>query len=635
MAEAKKFIEHETDFQGRYASSTFDTLRQAYRPVRTPILWFLLIGFIGRILLLSNANLIGIWVDSLCRAPAQCQPIPAYFAGFTSQKFLVLLTILTTIGFFCTLTYRIGFSRNSARAVSQIYDEVTLRTSRLTMRFFDTTPAGRIMTRFSSDYGNVFRVFGGPLAEFFAIIFDLLAISVLICFSSPILIPIFLLVGFLNYQIYRANRDLLRRERRAVSSIRSPSIAHFAETAYGASSIRIFTRQNSFYERFAKLNDSYLAQRLQTYRAVLGFSMKMSLMSLFLLLLTGLGGYFLLTHHLMSVGAMGVAFAFIALAGTSMQMFFEWMAQFEEAMTGIERLDHYLRMPLERGLRLPSTQQFETGHPVYSKEDEDRLLETRLTSKVCASVQLDDLWFRYDPELPHVLKGINLFVAPGEKLGIVGRTGSGKSSLVQALFYLYPFERGRILLDGRAPNLSSSASADIDLQTYRQAIAYISQEPTLFRGTLRENLSLHADFSDRQLTAVLNRVGLQPWLNRQSETLDAPIDERGRNLSAGERQLICMARCLLQESPIVVMDEATSSVDPQTEELMVLATQELFADRTQIIIAHRLSTLQNCDRILWLQNGEIKMLDRPERVLPVFQISELSEDLSTTSEFLH
>jgi ABC-type multidrug transport system fused ATPase/permease subunit len=155
-------------------------------------------------------------------------------------------------------------------------------------------------------------------------------------------------------------------------------------------------------------------------------------------------------------------------------------------------------------------------------------------------------------------------------------------------------------------------------------MAFISQEPILFQGTLRGNLDIEGREKEEKLVAVLRKVGLWDWVQENPLGLEMVIEERGKNLSLGERQLLCMARCLLQEAPIVIMDEATSSVDPQSEEILVRATEEFFSDRTQIIIAHRLSTLQKCDRILWLQNGEIVALGPTSEVLPRFEKTNLT-----------
>jgi ABC-type multidrug transport system fused ATPase/permease subunit len=626
MAKAKSFLDQETSFRGQYSKDVFKTLYLAYKPFLGRVSVLVVLGFLGRILMLSNANVVGFWVDELCKTSGavQCHPVPSLFAGFSNRDFLYTLIAMTGLGFICTAFYRIIFSRLSAEAVSRLYDEVTLRTSRQPIQFFDQNPVGRIVTRFSSDYGNVFRLFGGPLAEFFAIIFDLTSMLILVCLASPYYIPIIILIGVINYTIYRLNRERLRNERRELSASRSPSIAHFSETTQGATIIRVFARQSVFLERFLSLNDRYLKQRLRTQKAVMGFSIQMSATTGLLLLVTGVAGYKLLQMGFVSVGSIGVAFTFIVLSGTSIQMFFEWLAQFEEAMTGVERLDNYLRRPLEPGLKLPPGRQFATNHPTYGVNEDAELKRKNLVSNPSASIEVNDLWLRYGEDLPFVLKGLNFVIRPGEKVGIIGRTGSGKTSFVQALFRLYPFEKGRILIDGREPEAGQVSSADtVDLSLFRRSIALISQEPTLFRGTVRENLDLPGKLSEDALMDALERVGLDDWIATHPRGLETIVEERGRNLSAGERQLLCMARCLLQEAPIVVMDEATSSVDPQSEEIMVKATREFFEDRTQIIIAHRLSTLEHCDRVLWLDQGLVRMFDIPSRVIPVFQQTAL------------
>jgi ABC-type multidrug transport system fused ATPase/permease subunit len=602
-------------FTGKYSSEVLETLKFAYGRFLFPIVGLALLGWIGRVLLLFNANIVGYWVDSLCKAPQQCKPVPHMFQGLENKDFVLILLLVTTAGFVLTTTFRISFSRFSSQAVSLFYDEVTLRTSRLPIRFFDVTPVGAIVTRFSNDYGNVFRIFGGPLSEYFIIIFDLTSMFVLIGAASMWYWPLVILIGFCNYGIWRLNRDRLREERRELSAVRGPAIAHFSETTQGASTVRVFSRQRSFFERFEQLNDAYLARRKSTYKASLSFSYQMNSLSALLLLLTGISGIYFVNHGWVSVGSVGVAFTFIVLSTVSIQMFFEWMSQFEEAMTGVERLDHYLRLQLEPGLQLPVETVFPTPHP---KRKPDENLSSPFVGKKSAVVHFENIKFRYNDDLPLVLNGIDFTVQAGERLGIVGRTGSGKSSLIQALFHLYPIESGRISIDGFSPRIDANcptAPNEVDLSVFRQAIAFIAQEPTLFRGTLRENLSLGKDCSVEQLKNVLAKVDLLSWLDEQEEGLNMFIDERGRNLSLGERQLLCMARCLLQDAPVIVLDEATSAIDPQSEEILVRATGEFFKDRTQLIIAHRLSTLEACDKILWLKEGEVYKLGPAQSIL--------------------
>ncbi|MNK73485.1 putative multidrug resistance ABC transporter ATP-binding/permease protein YheH [compost metagenome] len=603
---------------GGFSKTIYETLNFAYGPFKTRIGLCVLVGLLGRGLLLANTNVIGYWVDSFCKSPQICKPLPGFMQSFTSQNFIFMLLAMSLGGFALTMSFRVIFSRLSARAISTFYDEVTLRTSRLPMSFFDATPAGRIITRFSSDYGNIFRLFGGPLAEFFSIVFDLIMMVALITLASPIYLIFVAFIAVMNYLVYKLNQSKLRSARRELSASRSPSIAHFAETTQGASTIRSFRRQRSFNARFENLDRYFLSQKLRTTKQLIGFSLQMNSLTALLLLITGVSAYFMVEKGWASVGSVGVAFSFIALSGTTVQMFFEWLTQFEEAMIGVERLDQYMRMDMEPGNYLPSSTQFKTGHPTYSASVEKYLEHRRLTEDKSASVQVEDLWFRYRKDLPWVLKGVNFEVKAGERLGIIGRTGSGKSSLIQALFYLYPIDKGQVSINTHSPKLSED-STGVDLNLYRRSMAFISQEPVLFQGTLRNNLDIQESLPEERLKAVLVQVGLWDWVSAQHMGLDMKIEERGKNLSLGERQLLCMARCLLQEAPIVIMDEATSSVDPESEEILVRATEEFFSDRTQIIIAHRLSTLKKCDRILWLQNGEIVALGPVHEVLPRFE----------------
>lgn len=602
-----KYFEKDSGTTEGYSDNVFKTLHLAYSPTYKILSLILLSGFIGRLSIMANANVIGLWVDSF--SEKQCTPT-YWFSCLSSSQYLVMLSVLVFFGFFLTLIFRVGFSRVSAAAVSRLYDEVTLRTSRLPMSFYDVTPAGRIITRFSSDYGAVFRLFGGPLAEFIGIIFDLVAMTLLISFASPFYLPFVAVVAALNYVVYRINRESLRKERRLLSASRSPSIAHFAETTQGAATIRAFSQEKTFDSRFVKLNDFYLNQKLRTVGKLSLFSFYMNSLTALLFLIVGFAAFYMISHGVVSVGSVGVAFTFIMLSGNTIQMFFEWMAQFEEAMIGVERLDRYLRRDIEPNSKLPATASFETGHPRYSRPP-----TSTKASPQNAQVSFSDVSFRYAEDLPFVLKNLNFEVKPGERFGIVGRTGSGKSSLIQVLFNLYPLDQGAITVDKQCP-------PNIDLIEYRKNIALITQEPVLFKGSLLENLTLDDSLPTEQIISALDKVGLK-YLAETEQGLAYAIEERGRNLSAGEKQLICMARCLLQNAPVVVMDEATSSVDPQSEEVLVKATEVFFSGRTQIIVAHRLSTLQHCDRILWLQKGEVKMIGTPAEVLPIFERSRL------------
>lgn len=606
----------DTQFSGGYSSQVYQTLYFAYRPFLFRCIFFILFGVLGRFLLLSNANITGLWVDSLC-PNSHCDTANLDMFSPLSIQFFYLLIAATALGFICTSTFRVGFSRLSARAVSQLHDEVVLRTSRYPMSFFDVTPVGRVVTRFSSDYGNVFRLFGGPLAEFISIIADLTCMVVLTTIASPYYLPWILLAILFNFFVYRYNRDSMRKERRILSSLRSPSIAHFAETVQGASSIRAFLKSHSFSSRFSRLNDEYLNQKLKTVFSILGFSFQMSAVTASLLLLTGLTSYKLIQNGMGTVGSMAVAFSFVVLSSNTVQMFFDWLAQFEEAMTGIERLDEYIRRGVEQGAYVPSTSKFPVG-PI-----EPSNISRAIQKRPCADVEFRDLQFRYRPELPMVLKGVSFKVPKGERWGIVGRTGGGKSSLIQALFYLYPADKGFVAIDNQIPrgftDLEIADFKQVDLRDYRKLISYISQDSVLFQGTLRENLDLSGSRREDEILQALDKVEMLDWYRKLPNGLQSEILEKGKNLSSGEKQLLCMARCILQDAPLIVMDEATSFVDPQSEEAISKATEFALAGRTQLIIAHRLSTLETCDGIIWLSDGQIYKMGPTREILPLYR----------------
>jgi ABC-type multidrug transport system fused ATPase/permease subunit len=338
----------------------------------------------------------------------------------------------------------------------------------------------------------------------------------------------------------------------------------------------------------------------------------MNNLSSLLLLLVGVLSFYLIKDGKISAGAIGASFGLIVYSGNTIQMFFEWLAQLEEGIIGIERLSQYLNRDLEPGQNSLYLKQL--PELIRSPQMLARLSSTHavLNENQNSELALDDLWFRYSTELPWVLKGISLHIKPREKIGIIGRTGSGKTSLIQSLFLLYPYEKGHIRLNGKEPIV------DIDLATYRYNFSYISQDPVLFQGTLRENLDPLKQMSDLNLLQTLVQVGYFPTV-QDPVVLEARIEERGKNLSVGEKQLLCLARTLLQKAPFVILDEATSSVDPQSEELMVRATDEFFSDRTVIIIAHRLSTLEKCDRIVWLEKGQIRKIGPAAEIIQEFK----------------
>jgi ABC-type multidrug transport system fused ATPase/permease subunit len=605
-----QFAKDETEFFGKYNSSLRDTLYQSYKPALAVTVILLVVGFFGRTVMLSIGNWMGWWADTLCirdNGPEKCHVPPDFVLQMDTNQILLICGICVGIGFLTTLLFRVGISRLSAAAMSRLYDETTFRTSRLPMQFFDNNPSGRVMTRFSSDYNNIFRIFGGPLAEFLTLIFDLVAITFLVAIASPWFLIAWAIQTVLSFGVYKYFLPKLRRSRRDLARSRSPAISHFSESVNGVSSIFAYGKGTSFFERFRIFNDEFLKNKKSNVYWFAAFSIAMSAVTSITFLCICLLSVYLVSHGLVGIGSVGVAMAYTMMSAHLILSVFDWVAQFEEALTSIERMNEYLRSPIEPGVMLPQQTQFvipENNAPTAgiwaNKENLGR------TAKPAGSIgiRFDQVTLRYRPELKPALDSLSLEIAPGECVAVVGKTGSGKSSLLQALFHLYPIEGGTIWIGDETADVKIPGVVD----HLRSLMSYISQDPAVFTGTVRSNLDPSGALSEQELIGSLRKV---QYLHTTATDLDyqqllsQTIVEKGANLSVGERQLICIARCLLRNTPIVVFDEATSSVDPRSEEIITAATKDYFKGKTQIIIAHRLSTIAHCDRVIKMDSGKL------------------------------
>lgn len=576
-----------------FSKTIYDTLLQAYRPFIVKILITVVLGFLGRFLFLANAQILGQYMDQVSEIQIESlKPVVA-------KLFILLLTAFTL-----TLAFRTIFSRLSALAVSRIYDETTYRVSRFPISFFDQQPVGKITTRFSSDYGNIFRLFGGPLAEFLSILFDLISIVVLMVFIHPYFIFTILFSFTIYLSILKRNQFRLRESRRDLSNNRAPSISHFSETVQGAATIRLNKKQQMFSEKFLMFDEKYLLSKRRVFWNVTRFSMELNILSALFFALNGAVCLFLIRNGIIGIGLASVVLSFTLLATNTLQMFFEWFSQFEEALVGVEKMDDYLRAEIEPGALLPHYSDFATDHPKRLTQLDLKSLNS-LPSDY--HVQVEGLNFKYPNSQNLILNTVSFKIKHGEKLGIIGRTGSGKSTLISALLNLYPIGSGVILLNGKN---------EVDVEKHRSLFSVISQDQLFLSGTIRDNLDLFQNHSNQEIEKILRLVGLQFSLNHE-------VFEKGQNLSQGEKQLLSLARGLLRKAEIFIFDEATSNVDPHAESLMNKALSEILKEKTQIRIAHRLQTVEDCDQILWIDQGAVKKLGPAKEVLVAFQKARL------------
>ncbi|KAL4457987.1 hypothetical protein ABPG75_012852 [Micractinium tetrahymenae] len=452
---------------------------------------------------------------------------------------------------------------------------------RAPVAFFDTTPVGRILNRFSKDTDDVDFLLSMSMSEFGNCIMQLLATTIFIAVVQPWILvgigPLSIVYYFLQKYYRRSNIELQRLD--AVS--RSPIYAHFSESLSGVETIRAYRLA----EHFALSSDAKVDANHRAYftarMANEWLSMRLDCIGACVVLGTALLAIIRRDSLSASLAALTMSEAldvtmFLKTAVTS-------GAMFETRFNSVERLVHYWGLPQEAPAKQPD------------KEPEPEWPQHGM-------IEYKDVWMRYRPELDPVLRGVSFTVAPGEKIGIVGRTGSGKSSLIVTLFRLVEPYQGAIVLDGR--NL-----LELGLDDVRGRIAAIPQDPVLFSGSVRTNLDPYSRHSDAQLWDALGHVALKEVVGALPEGLSARVAENGENFSVGQRQLLCVARALLRQPRVLVADEATASVDSETDSLIQRTIRREFKDCTVLTIAHRINTILDSSKVLVMESGVVKEFD--------------------------
>jgi ATP-binding cassette subfamily B multidrug efflux pump len=449
---------------------------------------------------------------------------------------------------------------------------------RLSISFFDRNPVGRLMTRVTSDVETLNELFSSGLVTVFGDVFTLLAImTMMLVVDWRLALVTFSVIPlvWLTAMIFR------RRVREAFRDIRTRLArlnAYLQERLSGMRVVQLFGREADSAARFSALNREHLEAHLRSITIYAVFFPVVEVLTAVAMALLLYYGGLRTIHGTLTVGVLA---AFIQLTRRFFQPLQDLSEKFnllQSAMASSERVFGLLDQPVSV---------LEPARPVM------------LPQPIRGEVRFEDIWFRYGPDGPWVLRDVSFTASPGQTIALVGHTGAGKTTIVNLLLRFYDPDRGRILIDGI--DIRQLSTSDL-----RSLIGFVQQDLFLFTGDVLHNLTLDAPVSPEAAHQAARRVGADRFIERLPAGYAHRLGERGRSLSVGERQLLSFARALALDPRILVLDEATSSVDAEAEAQIQRALAELMAGRTSIVVAHRLSTILHADEILVLQHGEIR-----------------------------
>ncbi|KZV80265.1 multidrug resistance-associated ABC transporter [Exidia glandulosa HHB12029] len=479
----------------------------------------------------------------------------------------------------------------SLRSARYLHDSMLFAVMRAPLSFFETTPTGRVMNLFSRDTYVVDQVLARLIQAFVRTLVSVLGIVAVICTSFPLFLVSLPPIAYVYHMVMTYYLATSRELKRLDAVSRSPIFSWFSESLGGLSTIRAFGQQSIFTANIERLVDRnqecyilsisvnrWLAIRLELLGAAI-------ILTASCLALTTLG-----IRGTINAGLVGLVLSYGLNTTGSLNWVVRSASEVEQNIVSVERVLHYVDLEPE------APDYIEENKPAGQWPSEGR-------------VELRNYSLRYRPNLPLVLNDISLDIKPREKVGICGRTGAGKSSLLLALFRIIEPASGTIVIDG-------VDITKLGLHDLRSAISIIPQEPQLFEGTMRENIDPTGLYQDDEIWHALEQSHLKAFVQGLPGSLDARVAEGGSSMSSGQRQLLCFARALLRKSTILVLDEATSAVDLESDK----AIQDIlhgpqFANVTMLTIAHRLHTIMESDRVLVLDAGKVAEFDSPENLI--------------------
>ncbi|KAI1636918.1 P-loop containing nucleoside triphosphate hydrolase protein [Biscogniauxia mediterranea] len=509
--------------------------------------------------------------------------------GFSTGMYIGVYAGLGTAQALLMFCFSILLTIFGTRASKALLRQAVTRTLRAPMSFFDTTPLGRITNRFSRDVDVMDNNLGDAMRMYFltlAMIISVFALIIAFFYYFVIALVPLAVLFVLAASYYRASA---REVKRFESVLRSSVFAKFSEGLTGVASIRAYGLRDRFVADLRRAIDEMNAAYYLTFSNQRWLSVRLDAIGNALVFTTGI--LVVTSRFSVSPSIGGLVLSYILSIVQMLQFTVRQLAEVENGMNAVERLLHY-------GTQL-------------EEEAPEHTIDVRPSWPEKGEIVFDNVEMRYRANLPLVLQGLTMHVRGGERIGIVGRTGAGKSSIMSTLFRLVELSGGHITIDG----LDIST---LGLHDLRSRLAIIPQDPTLFRGTVRSNLDPFGEHTDLELWSALRQADLVPADAAQAEErdpsrihLDSAVEEDGLNFSLGQRQLMALARALVRGSRIIVCDEATSSVDMETDDKIQSTMAAAFRGRTLLCIAHRLRTIVGYDRICVMDAGRIAELDTP------------------------
>ncbi|XP_032096753.1 ATP-binding cassette sub-family C member 8 isoform X4 [Sapajus apella] len=595
--------------------------------------------------LLKHMVLVGIdywlakWTDSaLTLTPVARNCSLSQECALDQTVYAMVFTVLCSLGIVLCLVTSVTVEWTGLKVAKRLHRSLLNRIILAPMRFFETTPLGSILNRFSSDCNTIDQHIPSTL--------ECLSRSTLLCVSAlavisyvtPVflvaLLPLAIVCYFIQKYFRVASRDLQQLD----DTTQLPLLSHFAETVEGLTTIRAFRYEARFQQKLLEYTDSNNIASLFLTAANRWLEVRMEYIGACVVLIAAVTSISNSLHRELSAGLVGLGLTYALMVSNYLNWMVRNLADMELQLGAVKRIHGLLKTEAESYEGLLGEGRRERGGEECEEEcvwvGATRGLGMGWHSQILAmahawwlsparppapslipknwpdqgKIQIQNLSVRYDSSLKPVLKHVNALISPGQKIGICGRTGSGKSSFSLAFFRMVDTFEGRIIIDG-------IDIAKLPLHTLRSRLSIILQDPVLFSGTIRFNLDPERKCSDSTLWEALEIAQLKLVVKALPGGLDAIITEGGENFSQGQRQLFCLARAFVRKTSIFIMDEATASIDMATENILQKVVMTAFADRTVVTIAHRVHTILSADLVIVLKRGAILEFDKPEKLL--------------------